>query len=127
MRPTGRSALLQQVAEAAVGVGGSGVTGVLAHGPDAAAIDVRLHAAGVGKLTGEADVFPETVAAMFHIFRTIERLDGQPAVGLERLPALRVAGYRRLESFLLPLFLASAGHVALLVCNGRLKETRRSV
>ena len=51
-RPRGRSALLQQVAVALVGLLGGGEAGVLAHRPEAPAIHRRLDAARVGILAG---------------------------------------------------------------------------
>ncbi len=49
-------ALLQQVPETAVGVGGVGEARVLAHRPEPAAVHGRLHAPGEGELPGMADV-----------------------------------------------------------------------
>ena len=48
--------LAQQVLEALVGFGGGAVARVLAHGPEAAAVHRRLHAAGEGVLAGEAEL-----------------------------------------------------------------------
>ena len=48
-------ALAQEVAVTLIGFGGAAETGVLAHGPEAAAIHGGVDAAGVGKFAGEAE------------------------------------------------------------------------
>ena len=48
--------LLEQVAVALVGFFGRGIAGILAHGPEAAAVHGGLHAAGEGIFAGEAQL-----------------------------------------------------------------------
>ena len=49
-------ALAEQVLETLVGLSGRAIAGVLAHGPEAAAVHGRLHAAGEGVLAGETQL-----------------------------------------------------------------------
>ena len=110
-------ALLQQVAEAAVGIFRRGIAGILSHGPDTAAVDVGLHAPGVGKLAGKADVAIVVEALGRQVFGGVEGVDGDAAVGLEGGTPFRVALHRRSQGFLPPLLLVLAGHSALLTCR----------
>ena len=116
-------ALLQQVAEAAVGVLGGGVARILAHGPHPAPVGAGLDPAGVGELAGEADVFGVVVRPVGQVFGGVQRVNGKAAVGLEGGTAFRVALHRRSQGFLAPLLLVLAGHNALLTC--RLYRFRR--
>ena len=67
-------ALAQQVLVAAVRLLGVAHAGVLAHGPQAAAIHGGLHAAGVGKLSGIAEV--AVVIHALEIDGRVQRIDG---------------------------------------------------
>ncbi len=91
--------LLQQVAVAAVGFCGAGVTGVLAHGPEAPAVHAGLDAAGEGVLAGEAESIHVVGAA---IGGGLSRRHGDAGGGLELGFALREALEGRLEHGLLP-------------------------
>ena len=76
-------ALLQQVAVPLVRVGGGPVTGILAHGPDAAAVGVGLHSPGEGELPRIADI-PAVVRFLGVKVRwNVKGVDCQAAVGLK--------------------------------------------
>ena len=75
--------LLQQVAVAAVGFLGRAEAGVLAHGPELAAVHGRLHAAGVGVSAGIAQVF--FIVEPLHVLGIVEALHRKRS-GLEDFP-----------------------------------------
>ena len=66
-------ALAQQIFVAAVRLVGVAHAGVLPHGPQAAAIHGGLHAAGVGKLSGIAEL--AVVVPAFQIGGRVQRID----------------------------------------------------
>jgi len=98
-------ALIQQVAVAFVGLLGGPKTGVLTHGPIAAAIHGRLYPTGVGKhpRIGEIPV----VIHPGHIQRGIEPLDGSAGNGGENRFLFLGFGQRLLNRPLVPILLAS--------------------
>ena len=85
-------ALLEQVAEALVGVGRGREAGVLAHRPEAAAIHRRLDAAGEGELAGPPEV--ALLVQVGDVGRGVEVADLDLARGPEVRPALGVVGER---------------------------------
>ena len=89
----------EELAEAAVGLGGGAEAGVLAHGPEATAVHGGLDAAGEGVLAGEADV--AEVVGVFEVGGGVDaaRLGGG---GAEGGLALREAAEDALEDAALP-------------------------
>ena len=82
-------ALLEQEAVALVGFFGAGVAGVLAHGPEAAAVHAGLDAARVGVFAGEAQLLQVIGVG---VSRDEGRRQGDAGGGLEGQLALRAFG-----------------------------------
>src|SRR5690606_20593870 len=100
-----RLPLLQEEFVAAVGLLRVGEAGVLAHGPEAAAVHGGLDAAGEGELAGVAQAL--VVVPLRQVLRTVERLYLVAGLRLKAwlalLEALRRLGVGRLTPLLLGL------------------------
>ena len=81
-------ALLEQELVATVGLGRSGKAGILAHGPEAAAVHGLLHAAGVGRLPGRAQVALGVepglgqIGGLIHLAKDHARVGREPGLAL---------------------------------------------
>ena len=85
--------LLEQVAVAAVGLRGAGVAGVLAHGPQAPAVHVRVETAGEREVAGIAD--RRRVVEAGDVVRPIGGADGDAGGGRPLLLGRFALGRRR--------------------------------
>ena len=106
-RQTGRP-LLEQVAVAAVGLRGAGVAGVLAHGPQAPAVHVRVETAGEREVAGIAD--RRRVVEAGDVVRPIGGTDGDAGGGGPLLLGRFALGRRRHSLGLLGL----GGHAGII-------------
>ncbi len=94
-------ALSKKITEALVGVLGGAEAGELAHGPEASTMHGGVNAAGVGRLTGEAEVAGGVPA--FEIGRGVEAANGVAGDGRELGLALGAFVESGLEGGLFPL------------------------
>ncbi len=94
-------ALSEEITEALVGVLGGAEAGELAHGPHSAAMHGGVNAAGVGRLTGEAEVAGGV--PVFEVGRGVEAANGVAGDGRELGLALGAFVESGLEGGLFPL------------------------
>ncbi len=83
-------AFAEEIAIALVGFGGGAEAGVLAHGPEAAAVHGGIDAAGVGEFAGIAE--SNFGVPTGEIFFGVETIDGQAGEGGEFFLALGGGG-----------------------------------
>src|SRR5690606_7208732 len=72
---------LEQVLEPLVGVVGGAEAGELAHGPEAAAVPLRVEAAGVRVLAGFGDIAVDGLERLCGLGRAVGRLEDEPGDG----------------------------------------------
>ena len=106
--------LVQKVSVSPVRLAGTGVAGILAHGPHPALVHVGLHATSVGVLTGIPDICVVAGFGLREVIRRIHRIQLQPGVRAELCLAGGKALQRRFQGLPAPLFLVLRGHSSLL-------------
>ena len=112
--------LLQQVTEPPVCLLCGGVARVLPHRPHPAAIGVGLYPAGVRIFPRIAHIPMVFPSVSRQVFRGVQGLDVQPAIGNEFFLTFRVPSDGGTQRFPGPLLFTAAGHDRLLAWLGRL-------
>ena len=106
-------ALVQEIAEPFVGVGGTTVARILTHSPDPAPVGVGLDAAGVGVLPRIAKVGVVVQTLILQVLGAIERVNLQTAVSLKIFAPFRKSFDSGFQSFPFPLVFIAARHAKL--------------
>ena len=110
--------LLQQVTEPPVCLLCGGVARVLPHRPHPAAIGVGLYPAGVRIFPRIAHIPMVFPSVSRQVFRGVQGLDVQPAIGNELFLTFGVPSDGGTQRFPGPLLFTAAGHHRLLACLG---------
>ena len=111
-------ALFQQVTEPPVGLLCGGVARVLPHSPHPAAIGVGLHSPSVRIFPRVAHIPMVFPSVSRQVFRGVQGLDVQPAIGNELFLTFGVPSDGGTQRFPGPLLFTAAGHHRLLACLG---------